>query len=110
MSIEILASLSAKLVSAVQSLETIVLRTNEGSEFKLEIGHSVLNEMHVATVTLMDPYTHIGMCEGETIKQVSTAAQELIAGAIASGIAAPSQSGQSVVPKPHISRAPKILG
>ncbi len=108
MSIEILASLSAKLVSAVQSLETIVLCTNEGAEFKVEIGNSVLNGTVVATVTLMDPHTHIGRCEGETIKQVSTAAQELIAGAIASGVAATSHSGQSAVPKPHISDTPKI--
>ena len=108
MSIEILPSLSAKLVSAVQSLETIVLRTNEGAEFRVEIGNSVLNGSLVATVTLMDPHTHIGMREGETIKQVSTAAQELIAAAIASGITDPSHSGQSAVPKPHISGTPKI--
>ena len=107
MSIEILASLSAKLDSAIQSLETIVLRTNEGVEFKMEIGHSMLNGKHVAMVTLIDPDTHIGMCEGETIKQVSTAAQEFIAGAIASAVAS-SHSGQSAVPKPHISGTPKI--
>ena len=108
MSIEILSSLSAKLVNAYQILETIVLRTNEGSVYTIEIGKSILTSSIGAKVTLMNPHVHIGTCEGDTIKQVRTAAQELVANAISAGVASAAQSGQSAVPKPHISGSPKV--
>ena len=44
MSITILSSLSAKLESAHQILETIVLRTNEGAVFTISIGKSVFSD------------------------------------------------------------------
>lgn len=109
MSIEILSSLSAKLLNAHQIFETVVLQTNEGAVFTIEIGKSILpgeNSSIGAKVTLMtNPPTHIGICEGETVKQVSTAAQELIATAISDGVAIASKS---VVPKPHMTTAPKV--
>ena len=113
MSITILPSLSSKLEGAHQILETVVLRTNEGAVFTISIGKSVFSDEGVtegksfgAKVTLMTkPEAHIGICEGETIEQVSTAAQELIASALLSGKVAASQS---VIPRPHISTAPKV--
>ncbi len=109
MSIKILSSLSAKLSNAHQILETVVLRTNEGAVFMISIGESILSDEGKsmgAKVTLMtNPETHIGICEGENLEQVSIAAQELIANAISSGKAAVSQSA---IPKPHISSSSKV--
>lgn len=109
MSITILPSLSTKLSNAHQILETVVLRTNEGAVFTIEIGNSVLpcetNSIEAKVTLMTNPQTHIGICEGDTVEQVSTAAQELIANAISSGMAAASQPA---IPKPHLSGAPKV--
>ena len=98
------------LQSAASDLEKItgqkpVITKAKKSEanFKIREGWPV-----GAKVTLMNPHVHIGTCEGDTIKQVSTAAQELVANAISAGIASAAQSEQSAVPKPHISGSPKV--
>ena len=109
MSITILPSLSSKLENAHEILETVVLRTNESTVFTISTGRSVFSDEgkpFEARVTLMtNPETQIGICEGETVEQVNIAAQELIASALLSGRTA---AAQSVIPKPHISTAPKV--
>ena len=109
MSVKILSSLTSKLANAHTIVETIVLRTTEGAVFTIEIGASLLSGAGSslgATVTLItNPQTHIGHCEGETIEQVSMAAQELVANAILSGTAT---APHSSIPKPHISTDSKV--
>jgi len=109
MSLKILSSLSARLSDVYQIIETLVFRTNEGAIFTVEIGESALSENGNtlgAKVTLKtNPETHIGVCEGKTIEQVSTAAQQLISEAILSGRAV---APQSTIPKPHIAFETKV--
>jgi len=109
MSLKILSSLSASLSNVYQILETIVFRTNEGAIFTVEIGESAMtsegNTLGAKVTLKTIPEMHIGICEGKTIEQVSTAAQELISSAILSGKAI---APQASIPKPHISFEPKV--
>ena len=110
MSVKILSSLTSKLANAHKIVETIVLRTNEGAVLTIEIGESVLsgtgNAIGAKITLLTNPPTHIGICEGETIEQVSIAAQELVANAILSGKV--TATPQSSIPKPHISSGARV--
>ena len=50
---------------------------------------------------MTNPEAHIGVCEGESLEQVSMAAQELIANALSSGFAAAAK--EAAIPRPHFS-------
>jgi hypothetical protein len=89
MSFEILPALSSQIDNAQRIVETLVLRTNGGTVFTIEIGEPLTGASSLgAKVTqVSNPSRHLGICIGETIEQVFTAAQELIATAIAEGLA-----------------------
>ena len=88
MSVEILPALSSQIANAQRIIEPLVLRTNEGAVCTIEISKPLTDTSSLgAKVTLMlNPPKHLGNCMGETIEQVRTAAQELIATALAEGL------------------------
>ncbi len=85
MSFDLLPALSSEIDNAHRIVETLVLRSNSGTVFTIEIGESLTGTSSLgAKVTqVSNPAKHLGVCLGETIEQVSIAAQGLIATTIA---------------------------
>ena len=106
MKLEILPSLTANLENALYIVDTIMLRSNQGNDFTISIGETLLptmtNKFGAKVMLLGNPDMQIGVCEGSSIEEVFRAAQELIG----SSIANPNQT--SAVPKPFIAQKTQV--
>ena len=109
MSIEILSSLKQDLAGAYRVLETVVIRTTQGTVFTIDIGQSLFAESGSKlsakiTQVVNIPSSHIGICEGGSVDEVLNAAQKLIVetlGAPASRNEPEEEREKLAVPKPH---------
>ena len=106
MAIEILPSLTANLENALHIVDTIMLRSNQGYDFTISIGETLLptmtNKFGAKVMLLGNPDTQIGVCEGSSIEEVFRAAQELIGSSIAN------VDQTSAVPNPFIAQKTRV--
>ncbi len=99
MSLNIIESLESELSIAHRIVETVVLRSKSGTVFTVEIGESISPVEGPAfggkVTRIGEMPMHLGICEGQSVGDVFSAAQQLVARSIAG-------SPESAVPKPHV--------
>jgi len=97
---------TAGLSHAYQIAETLILRTNEGSVYSIEVGETLLGSAQSAfggKVTLQaNPPISIGFCEGASAQEVIQAAEGLIANTPIE------QKSSGPIPKPHIKAGSRV--
>ncbi len=99
MSLNIIESLESELSIAHRIVETVVLRSKSGTVFTVEIGESISSVKGPAyggkVTRIGEVPMHLGVCEGQSVGDVFSVAQQLVARSIAG-------SPESAVPKPHV--------
>ena len=97
---------TAGLTHAYRIIDTLVLRTNNGGVFTIEVGETLLGNQQSAfggkVTRQANPPMHLGFCEAASPQQVVQAAEELIANAPVE------QASSGSAPKPHIKTGDRI--